>query len=449
MKFNVHKRAIKAIASAAAAAAALAFAAPAAAQYHPIPAPWAPAPWAPAPAMSLAMPGGGAVARFYERQQNRLVWFGPGPQGPAANALLTILHSAPVDGLAEGPQLARQAQQAVRLARSGHPAALLDADRTLSAAWVRFVQALRRPPQGTLYGTKAVVPSTDADVILSELARAPALLQHLHATSNVNPVYAELKADAIEQYRQWGVVDPRLQVDLDRSRALPAKGRFVLVNIASARLFMIEDGRIVDSMRVIVGKDDKQTPMIASMIHFATFNPYWNVPDDLVQERIAPNVLSLGTKYLHERGYEVLLNWADNSPLLSPDKIDWRAVAAGRERIRVRQKPGPANSMGNLKFSFPNTEGIYLHDTPNKELFEKDVRALSAGCVRLEDAERLAGWLLRRQPWGPAGVPEAHVPLPDGVPIYLTHLTVRARGTQSALLDGILGVQSATATGLN
>jgi murein L,D-transpeptidase YcbB/YkuD len=395
------------------------------------------------------MQGGGAVARFYERQNNRLVWLSAADQTTAVNALLAALHSAPVDGLAAGPQLARQAQQALQLARSGHPAAKLDADRTLSAAWVRYVQALRRPPQGTLYGSEAVVPHSGVDLILSDLARAPSLLQHVRGTSNVNPIYAQLKADAVNQYRQWGVVDPRLQGDLDRSRALPAKGRFVLVNIASARLFMIEDGQIVDSMRVIVGKDDKQTPMLASMIHYATFNPYWNVPDDLVRDRIAPNVLNLGTKYLRERGYEVMLNWSETSPVLSAETIDWRAVAAGRERIRVRQKPGAANSMGNLKFSFPNSEGIYLHDTPNKELFEKDVRALSAGCVRLEDAERLAGWLLRRQPWGPAGVPEAHVPLPEGVPIYLTHLTVRPRGTQSAMIDQILGVQSATGSGVN
>ena len=92
---------------------------------------------------------------------------------------------------------------------------------------------------------------------------------------------------------------------------------------------MIEDGRVVDSMRVIVGKADKQTPLMASMIHYATFNPYWNVPDDLVRERIAPNVMALGTKYLRERGYEVLLNWSNTSPVLSPEFINWRAVAAG------------------------------------------------------------------------------------------------------------------------
>ena len=395
------------------------------------------------------MPGGGAVARFYEQQQNRLIWLRPGAGAAATNELMRILHNAPVDGLAAGPQLARQAQQAIRLANSGHPAALLDADRLLSATWVQYVQTLRRPPQGTLYGSEAVMPKTAVNVVLSELSLAPSLVRHLRSTADVNPIYAELKADAIEQRSRWGVVDPRLQVDLDRSRALPAKGRFVLVNIASARLFMIEDGRVADWMRVIVGKDDKQTPMMASMMHYATFNPYWNVPDDLLRERIAPNVLSLGTKYLREKGYEVVLNWADNSPVLSPDTVNWRAVAEGRERVRVRQKPGPANSMGNLKFSFPNSEGIYLHDTPNKQLFTQDVRALSAGCVRLEDAERLARWLMRREPWGPAGVPEAHVPLPEGVPIYLTHLTVRPRTVQSSLLDQVLGADAATAAGTN
>jgi murein L,D-transpeptidase YcbB/YkuD len=383
----------------------------------------------PVPALAAALPGSGAVARFYERQNNRLIWFDLGPRSPAAGELLAILQTSSVDGVHNSRQLAAYAQQARQLAQRGDQKAMVEADRTLSTAWVSYVQALRRPPAGIVYGTDRVRSETGSDRILSELASAAVtnrLRPHVAEVARVNPVYAALRATAVEQMRKWGVIEAGVRTNLERTRAFPAKGRFVLVDSASARLLMFEDGRAVDSMKVIVGRSDKQTPMMASMIHYTTFNPYWNVPDEMVRERIAPNVLNLGMKYLRDKGYEVVLNWAEDAPVMAPESVDWKAVAAGRAMVRVRQKPGPANSMGDLKFPFPNGDGIYLHDTPLKELFESDQRALSAGCVRLEDAERLARWLLRREPRAPSRRPEAHVQLPQGVPIFLTSLAPRA-----------------------
>lgn len=380
----------------------------------------------PVPPLAAGVSGSGSVARFYERQQNRLIWFTHGPQSPAASELLGLLQTSSVDGVTNGGQLASHVQQAMRLAQRGDAPAILEADRTISAAWVSYVQALRKPPAGIVYGSDVIRPTTGIDRIMSELISAPSLRQHLIAVSSVNPFYARMRATAVEQLRKWGVVEPSLRTNLERTRAFPARGRFVLVDIASAQLFMFADGRVVDQMKVIVGKTDKPTPMLASMIHFATFNPYWNAPDEMVRNLIAPNVLKFGKGYLREKGYEVVLNWAEDAPVLSPDSVDWGAVAAGRQPIRVRQKPGPANSMGNLKVPFPNADGIFLHDTPNKALFDKDLRTLSAGCVRLQDAERLARWLLRREPVAPSSRPEAHVRLPQSVPIFLTSLTPRA-----------------------
>jgi murein L,D-transpeptidase YcbB/YkuD len=418
-----------------AAAALFGLAAPASAQMPPAPFP----PMAFSP-LAAGLPNSGAVANFYQRRGNPLIWFASGPRSPAATELLNLLQVARIDGLTNNSRLAMNVQLAIRLAQTGHPTALLEADRTLSTAWVSYVQALRRPPRGTIYGSDAVLPTTGVDRILSEAIGARSMPQHIRAVSTVNPLYGELRQLAVQQYRQWGVIEPRLEANLERTRALPSSGRFVLVDINSARLFMFENGRVADSMKVIVGKAEKQTPMMASMIHYATFNPYWNVPDDMVRDRIAVNVLSQGTKYLHERGYEVVLNWSEHAPVLSPDSIDWRAIADGRTTVRVRQKPGPANSMGNLKFSFPNEQGIYLHDTPDKTLFTADQRALSAGCVRLEDAERLAAWLLRREPWAPSRSPEAHVQLPEGVPIFLTYLTAQARGGELTFTDDVYGL---------
>ena len=216
------------------------------------------------------------------------------------------------------------------------------------------------------------------------------------------------------------------------SPVYPQRGRFVLVDAASARLFMVENGEVRDSMKVIVGKAGAQTPTIASQIYYATLNPYWNVPDDLARTLVAPNVLKYGVQYLEDRGYQILDDFGDNASAIDPREVDWKAVAAGRAAIKVRQLPGPGNSMGEVKFGFPNPHGIFLHDTPKKELFESAERALSNGCVRLEDAPRLARWLLGRDASAlDADVPEQHVALPRAMPIYITYLNEPANQVAS------------------
>jgi murein L,D-transpeptidase YcbB/YkuD len=199
---------------------------------------------------------------------------------------------------------------------------------------------------------------------------------------------------------------------------------------------MVEDGRIADSMKVIVGKADPstQTPMLASTIYYATLNPYWHVSSDMVRSLIARNVLGQGLGYLRLHGYQVLA--PDGSgEVLDPASVNWRAVADGRESVQVRQLPGPANSMGRIKIGFPNPADIYLHDTPNKELFAQEDRTLSHGCIRLQDAERLGRWLLGRDPQAASRDPEQNVLLPTPVPIYVTYLTAHVDGGQLAFVD--------------
>jgi len=234
--------------------------------------------------------------------------------------------------------------------------------------------------------------------------------------------------------------------NLHRARIFPAKGRYVVVDAASAKLWMVEDGRFMDSMKVIVGKSDSQTPEIASVIHYATLNPYWNVPPDMVRSMIAQNVLNQGPGYLKAHSYELLSNFSENAQVLSPSEVDWRAVADGRRTIRVRQLPGPGNSMGHLKFGFANDQGVYLHDTPKKELFASDDRDLSHGCVRLEDAERLGRWLLGREPSTASSDPEQHVLLPAPVPVYVTYLTAHADDGQLTMIDDPYGRDAAAGT---
>ena len=230
-----------------------------------------------------------------------------------------------------------------------------------------------------------------------------------------------------------GTITPQLYVQSLPGADIPLHGRYVLVDAASARLYMMEDGRVQDSMRVIVGKPDTPTPELKSVLNYETLNPYWHVTPDVAKAVIAPRVLKEGDAYLNKQGYQVMTAFVPNAQVLPADSIDWRAVAAGETKVYVRQQPGPANSLGQFKFPLPNANGIYLHDTPKKELFAQDQRNLSHGCVRLEDAQKLARWLLGRDPPA-AAVPEENVPIPKPVPITISYLDQHAQ-MQLAMLQ--------------
>jgi murein L,D-transpeptidase YcbB/YkuD len=230
-----------------------------------------------------------------------------------------------------------------------------------------------------------------------------------------------------------GSIAPQLYVDSVAGAQIPARGPYLLVDANSARLYMIEDRRVRDSMRVIVGKPDTPTPTLKDVINYETLNPYWHVPADLTRSLIAVNVLKQGPAYLAQHGYEVVSAFGADARVIPPDSVDWKAVAAGTAQIFVRELPGPANSLGHFKFDLPHGDGIYLHDTPRRELFAQDQRNLSHGCVRLEDAQRLARWLLGKDP-PEASVAEENVLLPRPVPITISYLDPRSQ-TQIAALQ--------------
>ena len=243
---------------------------------------------------------------------------------------------------------------------------------------------------------------------------------HLAAVSAVSPMYADTRDAAWRQSQAIGSLlpDARVMANLDRIRTLPATGRFVLVNAATQQHSMVENGRVVDTMKVVVGRPDAQTPMVASTIWYATFNPYWNIPSDLGRKLIAPHVAKDGTSWLKKNGYEVIAD-REKPTVLPASSVDWKGVKAGTAEVKLRELPGAANSMGLVKFNFNNPQGIYLHDTNNRALFAQDQRTLSNGCVRLENAKRLGRWL-GGDMVAPAADPELNVRLPQGTPVYIS-----------------------------
>ena len=414
-------------------AAAIAAGAPVAAQDDVAPTPVAHAPSVAAPAPVADS----NVAPFYAARAGAPVWLADADSRAAAAKLVDILKRAPIDGLADGPALASSVEAALA---SGTPAD----DQIISTAFVRYVQALRGPVNGVSFGDPTLqLQPPSASAVLVEATAAPSLADYVDAISNVNPIYAALRSDAIAGGQQD---DAHVRATLDRLRLVPAKGRAILVDAANAQLMMLENGQVVDTMKVIVGKPDFATPLLAGKIWYVTFNPYWHIPADVAKRKVAPIVLKRGVNYLKLARYQTVEAFGgDKEEPIDPTTIDWKAVAAGTTQAHIRQLSGPHNMMGKMKFGFVNDFGIFLHDTPEKELFAKDKRNLSLGCVRLEHAEVLAKWLLGHDPSPPGDDSEQNVRIGDaGVPVYISYLTARPDGTSVAFADDVYKLDSAS-----
>ena len=403
-----------------------------------------PAPAIPAPAAASTPEPAAAAAptitdlsihAFYERHPGTIVWLRNAATREGAAKLATVLRRAPLEGLDDGPTLAAEVEGAIARSQVLRQA---DDDKIVSNAWVRYVRAIKGPVNGVSYGDPALeLKSPSADAILSDAARATSLSAHVDEVAAVNPFYSALRDAALKQDL---TSDPRVRATLDRLRLVPARGRAILVDVANAELMLLEDGRVADTMKVIVGKESAATPLLAGTIHYVTFNPYWHIPQDVARRTVAPLVLKRGTRYLKLARYETVSKFGEGAEPVDPDIIDWKAVAAGDIEANIRQKAGGNNMMGAMKFGFVNDQGIFLHDTPQKKLFARAKRNLSLGCVRVEHADRLARWLLGRDPVPPSDDTEQLVQIDKGVPIYISYLTARPDGEQLAFAEDVYGL---------
>ncbi|HSV02836.1 MAG TPA: L,D-transpeptidase family protein [Phenylobacterium sp.] len=372
-----------------------------------------------------------AVGRFYRDRDDRAIWVRGWRLKPEAETLVERVHAARGDGLDPQAYGGAALAEAVARAGSGQPDDLARAEVALSAALARWGRDLHTPATdvGMIYADPAVAPPQVDELGVLQLAARTSPAAAIARLAHMNPLYEQLRA-ALAAWRARGGSASgarTILANLERARALPPDlgRRYVLVDAAAQKLWLYEDGRPADSMDVVVGKLSEPTPAMAGLIRFAVAHPYWNVPPDLVRDSIAPKVLRYGTSYLASQNMEVLSDWTPNATVLPPASVDWRAVASGARILRVRQRPGDGNMMGQVKFVFPNQLGVYLHDTPLRQFFAQARRTESAGCVRLADAPRLARWLLgddARLLTEP-GEPEERVNLPEPVPVYIVYLT--------------------------
>jgi murein L,D-transpeptidase YcbB/YkuD len=208
----------------------------------------------------------------------------------------------------------------------------------------------------------------------------------------------------------------QIAANLERMRWLPRSmgNRYVIVNVSAFQLEAYDNGQKALDMKVIVGEDyeDKATPVFSDSMETVVFRPYWNVTDDIAAKEVFPKMQS-------------------NPGYLAANQMELYKEGG---KTRVRQKPGDKNSLGLVKFLFPNDFNIYLHDTPNDELFEKDVRAFSHGCIRVEKPEELAQWVLG---WDASKVQQAmngsdnqSVKVPKKIPVFITYGTAYTRDGQ-------------------
>jgi murein L,D-transpeptidase YcbB/YkuD len=403
-----------------------------------------------APALARAVPAtppvkSDGIAEFYRARAGQPLWLAP-QSGAAAQQLLELLFSSRVDGLDSNRYQVAQIGDALRRAQSGDRQAAGHAEQLLSNAFVAFARDLRRDPQvGILYVDRELRPGPQsATYLLQQAAAAPSLENYVRSMGWMNSTYAQLRKALTSGGYSSDLQRRTLALNLERARVLPAGDlRYVVVNAAAQRLSMFENGREVDSMRVVVGKPKHATPMMNAYIRAAALNPYWNVPPDLTAERIAPNVVKQGLSYLKANGYEVLSDWSNRPTTVEPGTNDWQAVADGTVEVRVRQLPGPHNALGKMKFLFPNAQGIFLHDTPERQLLSEASRLYSGGCIRLEDAPRLARWLFGRDLHKNGEAPEQIVGIPTLVPLFVTYLTAVPDGSAIAYFDDVYGHDAA------
>ncbi|MBU1072157.1 L,D-transpeptidase family protein, partial [bacterium] len=250
----------------------------------------------------------------------------------------------------------------------------------------------------------------------------------------------------------------QLAVNLERLRWLPRDpgSRRIRVNIPEFKLEVVENGETALSMRAVVGRVDRPTPVLSGVVTCMEVNPYWNIPQKIARDDLLPHV-QRDPGYLSQHNIRVYENWRPEAKELEPHAIDWQDIATLDLAYKLRQEPGPQNALGRIKFMFANPFSVYIHDTPNREKFTARNRSFSSGCVRVENPLTLAAYLLRGggAPGGDGlmaavdSPDNARLGLPRPVPVHLVYLTAWAdRDGVTHFRDDIYGYDAILSSAL-
>lgn len=264
----------------------------------------------------------------------------------------------------------------------------------------------------------------------AELAAAVKAFQQQHGLKpdgNLGPETIKLLNVPLQQR-----ID-QLIVNMERWRWIPKRfePNYLLVNIPDYHMWVYENSKPVLDMRVIVGKTLNATPVFSDKMEFVVLAPYWNVPYSIIDKELRPKLAADPHGTLDRLDMEVVKGSGAKATPVDPGSIDWANLTEDTWRYTLRKRPGPKNDLGDAKFIFPNSQDVYLHDTPHDELFSQTKRGFSHGCVRVEKPLVLAEYLLRNKPgWDMskiqetiAGGKEQYITLPEKLPVYLVYFT--------------------------
>jgi murein L,D-transpeptidase YcbB/YkuD len=225
-----------------------------------------------------------------------------------------------------------------------------------------------------------------------------------------------------------------LALNLERWRWMPEDfgARFVLVNVPSFHLWVFEGPRQVLDSKVIVGRIGDETPLFSAGMTNVIFSPYWNIPESIAEGETLPSIMK-NPAYLAKNNIEVLKRTGGTVTRVDAASVDWNDASETSE-LSLRQRPGPGNALGNIKFLLPNKNNVYIHDTPTHNLFAKDGRALSHGCVRIHEPVELAQYVLADEPkWTEEAIlkamnsgDEQSVKLKATLPVHIVYFTAWA-----------------------
>jgi murein L,D-transpeptidase YcbB/YkuD len=273
-----------------------------------------------------------------------------------------------------------------------------------------------------------LVDGADTDIFDHGLSEAVERYQQRHGLlvdGNVGPqTRRSLNIPVSARIRQ-------ISINMERWRWMPRKlgKRYLMVNMTGFELYIMEQGAVVLSMPVIVGKSYRSTPSFSGLVSTMEYNPYWTIPTNLVMQDIIPHQIS-DPSYLERKSIRIFRGW-ENAREIDPKTVNWKQLDKEKFPYWLRQDPGPKNALGQVKFLFSNPYEIYLHGTPDRKLFERAVRTFSSGCIRVKDPVRLASYLLNdgSQQMEEEILSTIHlgtnqsIRLPVAVPIYLVYWT--------------------------
>ena len=335
---------------------------------------------------------------------------------------------------------------------------LADAEVAISYAvldYARDARGGRIDPQSLSKNLDPTLTLPDPSEVIRSIAIRSDPAAYLRSFQPDHPQFEALRRKLIElrgsdsDGKKAGAIRAIL-LNMERWRWLPNDlGPFyVNVNVPEFMLRVVDEGKVIHTARVVVGKRDKQTPIFSNEMQEVVFNPVWNVPTSIKTEEILPWVNSGGG--LFGGGYSTAIFERHNLHIkyggreVDPHSIDWGRVDI--RNMEIYQPPGPGNVLGHVKFVFPNKHDVYMHDTTEKNYYGQPYRAESHGCMRVQNPDQLAFVLLKHdQGWTEARVASAirgsgdnHIGLQQKIPVYISYFTLRVNDDGSISTFGDL-----------